>query len=83
MTTTTVPKARTHGSDVALTFQDNEFSLTCAEQCDCSLEFIAQPVQLLVGEGFGPPAVSNVLGDHQERCEVVWKLSVCHAPMVR
>src|SRR5579863_7095272 len=47
------------------------FALVGTEQSDGPLERIAEPVQLVPSERLGASAVSNVLGDHQQRREVV------------
>jgi hypothetical protein len=69
--------------EVQLILSVKGFTLVRAEKSDGPFELIAKPVELVLSERLRASAVPNVLGDHQERSELVWGLIVCHAAMLR
>lgn len=68
--------------EVQLVLPVEGLTLVRTEKSDGPPELIAQPVELIPRERLRASAVPNVLGDHQERSEVVWGPIVCHAAML-
>ncbi len=67
--------------EAQLVLSVNGLTLVRTEKSDGPPELSAQPVELVLRERLRASAVSNVLGDHQERSELVWGLNVSHVVM--
>ena len=79
MISTTNLSARPGEANSSSRSMDSPSSRT--EKSDGPPELSAQPVELVLRERLRASAVSNVLGDHQERSELVWGLNVSHVVM--